>query len=89
MRIANDYVSSTMWVDIVSIVETCYLNVSFLKMFDEMDYVISCLRSNSLRTFITIVDKHCYQSFDCSTVLAHRQAGLIANIHNHNFGIGS
>ncbi|GJX12585.1 hypothetical protein Tco_0204343 [Tanacetum coccineum] len=38
-RAANDYFSSTVWIDIIFIVETYYLNVSFLKMFDETDYV--------------------------------------------------
>nr|GEX89881.1 hypothetical protein [Tanacetum cinerariifolium] len=33
---------------------------------------------------VSHVDKHYHQSFDCSTVLAHRQAGLVANIHNHS-----
>nr|GEZ66163.1 hypothetical protein [Tanacetum cinerariifolium] len=33
---------------------------------------------------VSHVDKHYQQNFDCSTVQAHRQARLIANIHNHS-----
>nr|GEU93017.1 hypothetical protein [Tanacetum cinerariifolium] len=33
---------------------------------------------------VSHVDKHYHQSFDCSAVTAHRQAGLIVNIHNHS-----
>nr|GEX26148.1 hypothetical protein [Tanacetum cinerariifolium] len=55
VRIANDYFSSTMWIDIVFIVETCYLNTLFLKTFDETDYVISYVRSHSPYSVTTLV----------------------------------